>query len=156
MFLFTLSVLLVNNVGKEVPYDRIFCELLGDSRRLVPRTAAITPPTTRGLASDAGEGTKEAEGSTATQQPAEFSGVAGEGGGGGVEEYDVPSFRDELEHITSGRFVSAVRSPYGMYGTRSQTVMVIWHDGSGEARERYREGDGSWSELTIPFRLEVG
>ncbi|GLC56989.1 hypothetical protein PLESTB_001170900 [Pleodorina starrii] len=178
-----------------VPYDRIFGELMGDSRRLVPlKTKAAAAATDGGAGPADGnsaaeqtaadestaamEGRNTAEPRSAQPQvegkPMEMDGgercrepqsleeeegttaaLARSDGGGGGKKSDVAAFQEQLEHITSGRFVAEVATPFGPYGTRSQTVIVVWHDGSAEARERHRCDDGTWSDVAIPFQLNV-
>ncbi|PNW76081.1 hypothetical protein CHLRE_12g548550v5 [Chlamydomonas reinhardtii] len=82
------------------------------------------------------------------------SSAAGGGGGGGGGAGD-SYFERELEHITSGRFVAEVDSPFGKYGTRSQTALVVWLDGRVEMRERAREPDGSWRESALDFAISL-
>ncbi|KAG2433897.1 hypothetical protein HXX76_008250 [Chlamydomonas incerta] len=79
------------------------------------------------------------------------AGVGGGVGGGAGDSY----FVRELEHITSGRFVAEVDSPFGKYGTRSQTLMVVWPDGRVEMRERAREPDGSWRDSALDFTMRL-
>ncbi len=44
---------------------------------------------------------------------------------------------------------------YGPYGTRSQTLAVVWRSGEGEVRERFRRPDGSWGEEVEVFRMQL-
>ncbi|PNH10933.1 hypothetical protein TSOC_002251 [Tetrabaena socialis] len=216
--------------GRPVPWDRLFQELLGDSRRLVPPTGAAEggsgqPPDARAPVTSAvcgagrppGSDAAEAERRLAEEAAGPGSGEAtpgsagsaggvvtaggqadggaardgnscctgaedagrtgGFGGGAGItgrsgdagtdgdatsgvgaagsaDGVDAAYFLAQLEHITSGRFVQEVQSPYGMYGTRSQTAIVVWHDGTGEARERSRCADGRWKETALQFQME--
>lgn len=45
---------------------------------------------------------------------------------------------------------------YGPYGTRSQTLIAIWHDGTAEARERHLDPDGQWRDEVFRFRVQAG
>eukprot|EP00197_Chlamydomonas_leiostraca_P010076 CAMPEP_0202877564 /NCGR_PEP_ID=MMETSP1391-20130828/30861_1 /ASSEMBLY_ACC=CAM_ASM_000867 /TAXON_ID=1034604 /ORGANISM="Chlamydomonas leiostraca, Strain SAG 11-49" /LENGTH=400 /DNA_ID=CAMNT_0049559621 /DNA_START=89 /DNA_END=1291 /DNA_ORIENTATION=+ len=49
---------------------------------------------------------------------------------------------DHLEYVASSRFITPVPSRYGPYGTRSQSVLVVWEDGHVEYRERYLDASG--------------
>ncbi|EFJ42556.1 hypothetical protein VOLCADRAFT_97345 [Volvox carteri f. nagariensis] len=174
--------------GEPVPYDRIFGELLGDSKRLVPLKTSATGtgpasgsdenaagaaadiPTGRqhagddavehltttarargneSVPQDKGEEAKRTGAAVAAANPA--CGRGDSDSAASIETYDLDGMREGLEHITSGRFVAAVQSPWGLYGTRSQTVIVVWHDGSSEVRERHRRDDGTWGEEVVLF-----
>jgi uncharacterized protein with NRDE domain len=39
----------------------------------------------------------------------------------------------------------------GAYGTRSQTVLALWHDGTAELRERYLADTGDWRSVAHTF-----
>ncbi|KAG2486522.1 hypothetical protein HYH03_014824 [Edaphochlamys debaryana] len=113
----------ISNEGP-VPWDRLFEDLLGDSRRLVP---APPPP----------DETASAGSPTAATAAA------------AVE------FERQLEHLTSGRFVSEVPSPYGPYGTRAQTVILVRRNGSAVIRERHLHEDGVWRQQEQVFSIAL-
>lgn len=39
----------------------------------------------------------------------------------------------------------------GTFGTRSQTVLAMWHDGRAELREQFRTESGSWQTVRHVF-----
>ena len=42
----------------------------------------------------------------------------------------------------------------GPYGTRSQTVLAVWRDGSAELRERFLEPESrQWKSVTHKFEV---
>lgn len=55
----------------------------------------------------------------------------------------------------------STETQYGLYGTRSQTVVIVWPDGSAEAVERYRDDGagggqaGVWGEARLEFKVEL-
>jgi uncharacterized protein with NRDE domain len=44
----------------------------------------------------------------------------------------------------------------GLFGTRSQAVLVVWREGRAELRERYRDSSsGQWREVQHSFHLNL-
>ncbi|EIE20160.1 DUF833-domain-containing protein [Coccomyxa subellipsoidea C-169] len=58
------------------------------------------------------------------------------------------------ERILSSIFVEPAEMPDGPYGTRSQTVVVVWRDGRVEFRERSRGATDDWTEVEHGFSIE--
>lgn len=46
-----------------------------------------------------------------------------------------------------------METKWGPFGTRSQTVAVVWADGRGELRERYRDQEGGWASVGLTFTV---
>jgi uncharacterized protein with NRDE domain len=49
-----------------------------------------------------------------------------------------------------------IATPFGAFGTRSQTVLVVWRNGRAELRERDLTQDGSWQQVRHCFQLQLG
>jgi uncharacterized protein with NRDE domain len=64
-------------------------------------------------------------------------------------------YGDNFEHAVSGIFVPPLQTPYGEFGTRSQTVLAVRRDGAAELRERYRNDDGCWKEVRHAFQMDL-
>lgn len=63
----------------------------------------------------------------------------------------------EFEAAVSGVFVRPIDTPFGTYGTRSQTVLAVADDGTAELRERYLERPGAaWKEVRHLFHMHLG
>ncbi|KAG1677858.1 hypothetical protein FOA52_008622 [Chlamydomonas sp. UWO 241] len=61
---------------------------------------------------------------------------------------------DDPDWIHATRFIHAVDvADVGMYGTRSQIVLALWHDGTAELRERYLADTGDWRTVAHTFSV---
>eukprot|EP00887_Chlorella_sp_A99_P005324 scaffold1.g5324.t1 len=60
----------------------------------------------------------------------------------------------EFEALASGVFINRFETLWGDYGTRSQIVLAVGHDGQAELRERYLDEAGAWQEVRHTFCME--
>lgn len=139
-----------------VPWEELFTVLLGDTARdesqrpagvrVAPVTDALRSGVLR-VRSNSHQPSPEPESAGGNTVGASAAGAASaaaataatERAASGVFEFgpDILNVDDHLEYVVSSRFIAPVPSKYGPYGTRSQTVMVVWEDGLVECRERY-------------------
>eukprot|EP01024_Parvocaulis_polyphysoides_P001713 TRINITY_DN10485_c1_g1_i8.p3 TRINITY_DN10485_c1_g1~~TRINITY_DN10485_c1_g1_i8.p3 ORF type:complete len:170 (-),score=19.30 TRINITY_DN10485_c1_g1_i8:170-679(-) len=69
--------------------------------------------------------------------------------------YELPQtgFSQEVERKFSSLFIPAFQTEKGMYGTKSQSVVAFWKNGSVEWRQRYLE-NGTWKSINQQFQIE--
>ena len=61
----------------------------------------------------------------------------------------------EFESAVSSIFVRPLKTPWGTFGTRSQTVLAVGEDGAAELREQWLAEDGSWREVRHAFLMDL-
>mmetsp|Transcript_25086 Transcript_25086/g.64774 ORF Transcript_25086/g.64774 Transcript_25086/m.64774 type:complete len:345 (-) Transcript_25086:323-1357(-) len=130
-----------------LPWDALFTDLLGDTRR-DERLAPLQQQQQQQQQSQKGEACGEPSSS--------LQGVSAPAAPANPEE--ALNADEHLKYLASARFVHPVPSRSGPYGTRSQIVMAIWEDGTGELREKYLElddGKPEWREEKHTFALEI-
>ncbi|KAF5830763.1 NRDE protein-domain-containing protein [Dunaliella salina] len=139
------------------PWDALFTDLLGDTRRdehLAPKNLASAQPQQQQ------QQQQQQQKGEASGAPASSSQGASEPAAPAIPE-EALNVDDHLEYVASARFIRPVPSRLGPYGTRSQIVVAIWEDGTGELREKYLEvssedGKPEWREEKHTFAMEVG